>query len=57
MYTFLLVILMLNGQPRAGVEFIPPPDKCEAVKEEVIALIEAQGAKVIKAECVTISES
>jgi hypothetical protein len=57
MYTFLLVILMFNGQPKAGVEFIPPPDTCEAVKREVIALVEAQGAKVLKAECVTISES
>jgi hypothetical protein len=55
MQVFLLVVILLNGDVKVGMEAIPPPATCETVKAQVIEMLELNNAKVIKAECLTIA--
>lgn len=55
MQVFLLMVILVNGSVKVGMEVIPPPETCEAVKAQVIEMLELNNAKVIKAECLTIA--
>lgn len=57
MVTFLLVIMLMNGDYQAAVKQVPPFMNCEELKAEVLAVAKDYNAKILKAECIVIQDS